>query len=108
MDWCDKDYWTHGPDLRTLEDMTSNSHDDATTAVLVPRLIGFTDELRERRRDRAARVAMRRELATYSTPAEVRDLLGALPERDDAAAEEIRSILDASVGTRPELSHLAG
>ncbi|MFB9311760.1 hypothetical protein [Nocardioides plantarum] len=87
--------------------MNSHSHADTTTA-LVPRLAGLTDELRERRRNRAARVAMRRELATYSTPAEVRDLLGALPERDDAAAEEIRSILDTSVASRPEMSHLAG
>jgi hypothetical protein len=89
--------------------MNQNSHDDATTTTaFVPRLAGFTDELRERRRVRAARVAMRRELATYSTPAEVRDLLGVLPERDDAAAEEIRSILDAGVVARSEPSHLAG
>jgi hypothetical protein len=88
--------------------MTHNSHEEATTTALVPRLAGLTDELRERRRERAARVAMRRELATYSTPAQVWDLLGALPDRDDAAAEEIRSILDASVVARPELSHLAG
>jgi hypothetical protein len=51
------------------------------------------DELRQRREARAARRALERELATYTTPNEVDDLLGVLHDRDDAAAEEIRTIV---------------
>jgi hypothetical protein len=51
------------------------------------------DELRQRREARAARRALERELATYTTPSEVDDLLGVLHDRDDAAAEEIRTIV---------------
>lgn len=87
----------------TLHDGTS------TTSTPVQRLwVGIADELRERRRDRAARVALRRELATYNTPAEVDDLLGALPDRDDSAAEEIRSILTSNLVRRQQSGHLAG
>ena len=51
------------------------------------------DELRERRDARLARRALHRELASYSAPSEVDDLLGVLHDRDDAAAEEIRTII---------------
>jgi hypothetical protein len=51
------------------------------------------DELRERRDARVARRALERELASYTAPNEVDDLLGLLRDRDDAAAEEIRTIV---------------
>ncbi len=51
------------------------------------------DELRQRREARAARRSLERELATYTAPSEVDDLLGVLHDRDDAAAEEIRTIV---------------
>jgi len=51
------------------------------------------DELRERRDARVARRTLERELATYTAPNEVDDLLGVLRDRDDAAAEEIRTIV---------------
>jgi len=109
MDRYIKGYWTHGSDLPILETMNSTSHDGTSTTTLVPRLwTGISDELRERRRDRAARVALRRELATYNTPTEVDDLLGALPDRDDSAAEEIRSILTRNLARRQQSGHLAG
>lgn len=51
------------------------------------------DELRERRRARAARRTLERELGTYSTQSDTIDLLAALEGRDDAGSEEIRDIV---------------
>jgi hypothetical protein len=48
------------------------------------------DELRERREARAGRRNLEREPATYTTPAEVNDLLGSLRGQDDRAVEDIR------------------
>jgi hypothetical protein len=48
------------------------------------------DERRERREARAGRRNLERELATYTTPAEVNDLLGSLRGQDDRAVEDIR------------------
>ncbi len=60
-------------------------------------LTSVRDDLRERRAARAARRDLRRELATYTTPAEVDDLFAALREQESAAAEEIRGILAANL-----------
>lgn len=51
------------------------------------------DELRERRDDRAARRTLERELATYTTPGDINDLLFAMAGQDDPAADEVREIL---------------
>jgi hypothetical protein len=51
------------------------------------------DELRERRQERAARRTLERELATYTSDADVHDLLGAMSGQDGAAADEVREIL---------------
>jgi hypothetical protein len=50
-------------------------------------------ELRERRRQRATRHALTRKLATYTTPAEIQDLLGTIEGETGHDAEEIRCIL---------------
>lgn len=89
--------------------MNSTSRDDTRTTSLIPRLwTGLSDDLRERRRHRAARVALRSDLAAYNSQGEVEDLLGALRTRDDSAAEEIRSILTSNLVRRKRSSHLAG
>jgi hypothetical protein len=41
----------------------------------------------------AARRELRRELASYTTPVEVGDLLAAVGDKEDAASEAMRSIL---------------
>jgi hypothetical protein len=67
-----------------------------TTSLLRPstRLVATVrDELRDRRQARASRRTLERELASYSTAAEVNDLLGSLRVADDAEIEEIRSII---------------
>jgi hypothetical protein len=51
------------------------------------------DELRERRADRAARAALRADLAHYRTPAEIDDLLATVDAEDSPEAENIRGIL---------------
>ncbi len=51
------------------------------------------DELRERRQQRAEYRALERDLASYNTPAEVDDLLGAIRNEEGPDAERIRRIL---------------
>lgn len=77
--------------------MNTTSHDTShDTGILRPAgqlWANVRDELRERRQARAAHRALERELATYTTPAEVDDLLGALRGQDGAGPDEIRGIL---------------
>jgi hypothetical protein len=51
------------------------------------------DELRERRDARAHERRLREDLAPYSTPAEIKDLLSAVDREETRDAEVIRSIL---------------
>jgi hypothetical protein len=51
------------------------------------------DEVRDRRQERTARRTLERELALYSTPAQINDLLGSMGGHDDTEVEEIRDIL---------------
>lgn len=53
----------------------------------------FRDELLERRQVRAEYRALERDLASYSTRAEVDDLLGSIRHAEGADAERIRLIL---------------
>jgi hypothetical protein len=53
-------------------------------------VVSVRDELRERREARAGRRVLERELASYTTPAEVNDLLGSLRGQDDQAVQDIR------------------
>jgi hypothetical protein len=74
-----------------------------TNTVLRPSLRLVTtvrDELRDRRQARASRRTLERELASYNTPAQVSDLLGALTGDDDVRVQEIRDIV-----LRNELRH---
>jgi len=56
-------------------------------------LSSVRDELRERRAAHRAHRSLQRELAAYSTRAEVDDLLAALDGDDSAEAQKIRHIL---------------
>lgn len=51
------------------------------------------DDLRERRQARVSRRTLERELAAYTSPADINDLLGSLQGQDDAAAEQVRDIV---------------
>ncbi|MCW2837903.1 MAG: hypothetical protein JWQ15_2017 [Marmoricola sp.] len=51
------------------------------------------DELSERRQKRAGYRTLRRELASYTTRADVDDLLATIEGQENAEAEMIRSIL---------------
>ncbi len=85
------------------------SHQPSPTGSTVSRLWTVVgDELRERRREREARRRLHRELATYSTPTDVDDLLAALEGHDDPASEEIRSILTGNLSRRAHSGQLAG
>lgn len=63
-------------------------------------LTDVRDELRERRQARAAYRALERDLASYSSPAEVDDLLAAVSGQDDAEAQAIRDILMSNLRRR--------
>jgi len=51
------------------------------------------DELRERRETRAARNALRADLANYRTPHEIDDLLASVDAQETPDAELIRGVL---------------
>jgi hypothetical protein len=51
------------------------------------------DELRDRRQARASRRTLERELASYTTAAEVNDLLESLRGHDDRAVNELRDVV---------------
>jgi hypothetical protein len=63
-------------------------------------LTDVRDELRERRQARAAYRALERDLASYSSPSEVDDLLAAVSGQDDAEAQAIRDILMSNLHRR--------
>lgn len=74
--------------------MTTTTHDSTQDRSLARQLwTTVSDDLRERRQARAARRTLERELATYTTPAEVEDLLMAMRGRDDAQTEAMRGLL---------------
>lgn len=51
------------------------------------------DELRERRQERAARRSLERELASYTSPSEVNDLLALMSDVDSTEADAMREVL---------------
>jgi hypothetical protein len=89
MDSLSKIDWKYGFEGRTLEDMTYHP-------ILRPsaRLVASVrDDLRERRRDRAARRDLERELATRRSHGEMTDLLTLINRDDSPAADELREVL---------------
>ncbi len=67
-----------------------------TNSILRPstRLVATVrDELRERRQERAARRTLERELASYTSPSEVNDLLTLMSDVDSADADAMREVL---------------
>lgn len=75
--------------------MTITSHDRNPKHVSARPLRGGSLRAREARAERAAGRTLRRELAAYTTPAEIDDLLAGLRGRD-ADTEEMRGILLAN------------
>jgi hypothetical protein len=57
------------------------------------RITTIRDELRERREARARYNAMKRELAAYTTPREIDDLLAVVEHHEAPEAQQIRDIL---------------
>jgi hypothetical protein len=79
---------------------TTTTH--PTPAASRPRqlLTTMRDELRERREARATKRKLQAELATYSTRAEVDDLMALLHHQESAQAEQIRGILNNNLQRR--------
>lgn len=68
---------------------------------------GLRDELRDRRQARVARRTMMRELAAYSTPAQVDDLLAAMHNQEGPETEAIRRVLTSNLHQRRSFSLIA-
>ena len=63
--------------------------------------------LRERRQARAERLQLRRALASYTTRAEVDDLLASLRGQDEASVGEIRTIVVRNLQANQRLLGIA-
>lgn len=61
---------------------------------------GLIDELRERRLTRAHRRDLERELAAYTTPNEIEDLLASLEREEGPDAELVRAVLGSHLVER--------
>lgn len=72
---------------------------NTTTSVSRPRQLLSTvrDEFRERRQHRATQRALQRELASFSTRAQVDDLMELLRHQDSAQADQIRGMLNRNL-----------
>jgi hypothetical protein len=72
-----------------------NTNTPSSSTVSRPRrlLTSVRDELRERREARNVRRKLQRELATYSTRAEVDDLMALLHHQESAQADQVRGML---------------
>jgi hypothetical protein len=77
--------------------MNTTTHTDLHTGSLVSRprqlLATVRDELRERRQARAEERALERDLAAYSTPSEVDELLTIMGDAEGPDADRVRTIL---------------
>jgi hypothetical protein len=73
--------------------MNTNTHPSSTASLSRRLLTSVRDDLRERREARAVRRKLQRELATYSTRAEVDDLMALLHHQESAQADQVRGIL---------------
>jgi hypothetical protein len=63
----------------------------------VGRLSALRDELAARRRVRAARLDLRRQLASYTTRREVDDVLAAIGDGDGREADAMRRVLNQNL-----------
>jgi DNA replication protein DnaD len=77
--------------------MNITTHRSSTVSRPRQLLTTVRDELRERRETRAAKRQLQRDLATYSTRAEVDDLMALLHHQDSAQADQIRGILNRNL-----------
>ncbi|MCW2763031.1 MAG: hypothetical protein JWR85_3232 [Marmoricola sp.] len=73
--------------------MENNTHNTSPRPRRLQLWTAVRDELSERRQQRATYRALRRDLASYTTRAQVDDLLAMIQGHDDAEAEMIRNIL---------------
>ena len=66
---------------------------ESMTRTVSPRLAAIRGELREAREARAARKALERDLASYTTQADLNDLDAILERHSDEETADIRRIL---------------
>jgi hypothetical protein len=69
--------------------------------------VKIIDEVRERQAARAAHRHLREELATYTTPNEIADLLAAVTRYGAAEDDEVRTILEQNLASRLQTKRVA-
>ena len=81
-------HWTYRYLNATLEDMNI-----APIRLARELFDAARDDLREVRQARVAEAALHRELASYTSPAEIADLLSLLRDQDGPEAQHVRDLL---------------
>jgi hypothetical protein len=71
------------------------------------RVTAIRDQARERRQERAERLVLERELASYRTPNEVEELLTLMADQEGGDAQRIRDILLDNVRPTVGLGRIA-
>lgn len=89
-------HWTHALKRNMIADMSAK-----TT------LLSLRRELQNRRDAEVRRRAMERQLAAYTTPSEVQDLLAMIEDRSGADADLMREVLTANAVAQARHQHLA-
>lgn len=87
--------------------MTSSTHTSSAHSSTQQVWETARDGLRRRRQARAQRRQLERELATYTTSAEVADLLASLRGQDEASVAEIRAIVERNLQGTHRLGGIA-
>ena len=92
-----KSHWTYGL-VGTDTGTVTETRTQLTPRRPILSWAGLRDHLRN---NRAARRALEADLASFTTRAEVDDLLAAMSDMDSPEADQIRTILIRNVGDRP-------
>ena len=87
--------------------MNKTTHGNASRVRVLNRWTHVRDEMNERRHARAHYRELERELASYSTRADVDDLLSTIEGQQGAEADMIRTILTNNLMRRPTRHLLA-
>ena len=96
MGLCSLGHWTYGYVLPKTRPMINSSNLRSRTRGPVS-VRSLRDGWQERRSARAAYRCLEADLATYTTQAEINDLLALLSGHDSVEAEQVRSILTSNL-----------
>ena len=100
-------HWTYGFSISTLETMNLKARELAPIRVVRELFEAARDDLHELRQARAAEASLQRELASYTSPSEIADLLGVLRDQEGPEVQHVRDLLVDNVRPSSLLHHAA-